>query len=93
MNRNKLDFKFDKSKPPTPLEQMVVVNHRSKFRELMPSKLATFMLSNKSKLKDYHVDTFKIDVLTGQKYIYTKPLLPEIDVKLVRQVMKEYASK
>jgi len=93
MNKNKLDFKFDKSKPPTSLEQMVVVNHRSKFRELMPSKLATYMLSNKSKLKDYHVDTFEIDVLSGQKYIYTKPLLPEIDVKLVRQVMKEYESK
>ena len=69
---------------------MVVVNHRSKFRDLMPANLANFMLSNKSKLKDYHIDTFEIDVLSGQKYIYTKPILPEIDVKLIRQVMKDY---
>ena len=90
MNRHKLDFKFELSKPPTALEQMVVVNHRSKFRDLMPTNLANFMLSNKSKLKDYHIDTFEIDVLSGQKYIYTKPILPEIDVKLIRQIMKDY---
>lgn len=90
MNRHKLDFKFEKSKAPTALEQMVVVNHRTRFRDLMPSKLANYMLSNKSKLKDYHVDTFEIDVVSGQKFIYTKPILPEIDVKLVRQIMKEY---
>ena len=41
---------------------------------------------NKSKLKDYHVDTFEIDVVSGQKFIYTKPILPEIDVKLKKEI-------
>ena len=40
-------------------------------------------------LKEYYPETFELDILAGEKFIYSEPLLPDIDVAKVMALTAE----
>ena len=79
-----LDFHFDIGKPLRPIELQMMVMPPS--GEVLPQRLASLLKSEE--LKDYFPEHFTLDVLRGEKFIYSDPILPELSVE-DREVIKE----
>ena len=64
----------DDSVPYSPLELQMMVFPPS--NKILPKKFSDLMKSDQ--LSAYYPDTFELDVLQGEKFIYSEPLLPDI---------------
>ena len=85
---NKL-IEFDKGKPFTPLQQqMLILPPQNK---ILPKQYRELMLTEP--LKPFYPESFDLDFLIGGKYIYSEPILPDIDAKLVIKETDKVRSK
>lgn len=82
----------NKSKPFTPYEQLMMVLPPTK-ADLLPASYAKLIVSPSSPIIEYYPTDFKLDILAGEKYIYSEPLLPEIDISRVLKAIKPLHSK
>jgi len=81
-----LDVNLDKSTPYTPLQQLfMILPPQSK--SYLPKKYGDLMVNECSPLIQYFPTDFELDVLAGEKFIYSEPILPELnDVKILREL-------
>ncbi len=83
----KIDFKFRKGVPYKPMEQLMLILPQDA-GYLLPSEYASLM--NNEQLAHFYPEEFELDVLAGMKHIYSEPILPQVDSKLVKRLMKSY---
>tara|TARA_B100000780_G_scaffold276552_1_gene245353 strand:+ start:9666 stop:11441 length:1776 start_codon:yes stop_codon:yes gene_type:complete len=86
---NALNVSFDKGTPYKPLEQlyMVVPPQASK---LLPKTYKDLITNIDSPLIQYSPCDFKLDVVMGQKFIYSEPILPGLDDKKIISELKQH---
>lgn len=89
---NRLSKTFKKNKPFTPFEQLMLVLPPTK-ASLLPKSYGTLMTSTSSPIIEYYPTDFKLDILAGEKYIYSEPLLPEINTEHVLKVIRPKRAK
>ena len=77
-----LEIKLDRGTPYSPLQQLFMILPPQS-ADLLPKKYGKLMNDITSPLIQYFPIDFKLDVMLGQKQIYSEPLLPEIDEKEV----------
>jgi len=82
----------NKSKPFTPYEQLMMVLPPTK-ANLLPASYSKLITLSSSPIIEYYPTDFKLDILAGEKYIYSEPLLPEIDISRVLKAIKPLHSK
>ena len=80
-----LEITLDRSEPYTPLQQLFMILP-PQYANLLPKGYEKLMTDISSPLLQYFPIDFKLDVMLGQKFIYSEPLLPEIDDE---EVLKE----
>lgn len=78
-------FKFTLGKPYTPLHQLMLVLPRES-KEILPKPYQKLF---DGKLSKYYPSDYELDILTGLKWIYTEPILPEINEQEVYDEMKK----
>ena len=61
--------------------------------DLLPASYVKLIVSPSSPIIEYYPTDFKLDILAGEKYIYSEPLLPEIDIDRVLKAIKPLHSK
>ncbi len=83
-----LDINLDKSTPYTPLQQLfMILPPQSK--SYLPKKYGELMTNVDSPLIQYFPIDFELDVLAGEKFIYSEPILPELnDTKILNELVK-----
>lgn len=79
-----LNYQFEKNEPFTPLEQLLLILPQDSFF-LVPRKLSDAVKN--SKLLDFYPTKFRMNILHGHKFIYTDPILPEINTDLIKQIV------
>ena len=78
-------FKFDKDMPFKPFDQLMMVLPPQ--NDILPKSYRKLMKDEI--LKEYYPETFELDILAGEKFIYSEPLLPDIDVAKVMALTAE----
>jgi len=81
LKRNKDTFKniiFNLGQPFKPFEQLMMILPPSS-SSLLPKPLSKFMNESDSEIIDMFPTGFELDVVIGSKYIYSEPVLPDID--------------
>ena len=80
------DIKFELGKPLYPIEQLLcVLPKQSDY--LIPKEYRWLMNSNKSPLIHLYPDDFEIDLLYKTKYWQGIPLLPDLELELVKKTI------
>jgi len=74
---------FPKDNPYTPFEQLMMILPKS-YLFLLPKVLNSDM----EFINKMYQTSYDIDVLRGQKFIYSEPILPEIDSDLIKNYIK-----
>lgn len=82
-------FTFTEGTPITPLEQLLVIlPTQSKF--LLPNNFAKLVSNPKSSLIHLYPIDIKVDFLYKNKFYEGIPLLPQLEIDLVRYIFKKY---
>jgi 5'-3' exonuclease len=81
----KLDFKFVLGKPFTQFEQLLLVLPKISFG-LLPKPLRKLPMGLE---QDSFPTQFDLDVLLGEKYIYSEPILPDVNPSRIRQFVSD----
>jgi 5'-3' exonuclease len=89
---NDLNFKFDIGNPYNPIEQLAMILPPQGI-SILPKPLRTLITNVNSPLIPYYPIDFKIDKVSGEKYIYSYPMLPPFVDEIVRPVIQEKFSK
>lgn len=88
-----LDITIDKMTPYTQLQQLFMIIP-PQLKSLLPTKYGKLIDNIDSGLVQYFPITFELDVVMGDKFIYSEPLLPEInDEKVIEELNKIKLSK
>lgn len=72
--------KFEKGGPVSPFEQLMLVTHPSR-TGILPDQY--LMAMRNEDIRAYFPEEYNLNVLAGTKFIYSEPILPEIDVNAV----------
>jgi 5'-3' exonuclease len=92
-NKNVISkIKFEKSEPFTPFEQLLMVLPKE-LGNLLPKVLDKEMNNPKSLIGQYYPNEYTLEILKGEKFIYTTVHLKKIDEKKIREVVKNNESK
>lgn len=83
-NNNTLNFEFNLGKPFSPFEQLLLVLPTISFG-LLPKPLRQLPIKLET---ESYPRKFELDILLGGKYIYSEPILPEIDPETIRKFVK-----
>jgi 5'-3' exonuclease len=83
------DIKFTEGKPLTPFEQLLTILP-PKANYLLPDSLVKLMINPKSSLAHLYPISFQLDYLNKNKYWKCTPILPELEIKLIKHAFKKY---
>lgn len=86
MNPDMLSHVYEKGEPCSPFEQLMIVTPKQ-CCGLLPFSYMAFMSECEDEFEEYFPTQFKLDVVKGQKNIYSEPLLPDVNIELVRKIM------
>ena len=83
LEKNLLTLKvvWEPSVPCTPFEQLMYILPKQSFK-LLPKVL------NDGDLEEYYPKNFILDIVSGQKFIYSEPILPEIPLEVIQKKIK-----
>lgn len=82
------DKKFKLGKPIKPLEQLLcVLPPQSKY--LIPQSCNWLMTNNNSPILHLYPSDYELDMLYKKKYYQCIPILPDLDIKLIKDSMKD----
>lgn len=86
------NIKFDLGRALYPYEQLLcVLPKESNF--LLPKQLRKLMLNVNSSLAHLYPSKYKIDLINKKKYWMGIPELPQLEINLIKKVVKKYYSK
>ena len=71
------EIKFKKGKPYTPFQQLLMILP-PQMNNLLPKSYQYLLTDITSPIIDYYPTKFKLDVVQGEKHIYSEPILPII---------------
>lgn len=71
-----LSITWEESSPCTPFEQLMYILPKQSFK-LLPKVL-------NDGLDEYYPKNFILDIVQGQKFIYSEPILPEIPIEVIK---------
>ena len=83
---------FIEGNPMTPFEQLLTVLPRQS-SYLLPVPLRKIMLNNIGSASYLYPLTFELDMIGRKKYWMVQPILPEMDIELIRHMFKKYSNK
>ena len=88
-----VDFKtivFKLSEPMTPFEQLLTVLPRQS-AYLLPQVLQKIMLNVNSSAAHLYPTRFELDMIGKKKYWMVQPILPDMEINLIRAIFKKYS--
>ena len=90
IDMNKIHFNL--GKPYTPFQQLMLILP-PQMNELLPTVLRPIMIDDKLLCTQFYPISFRIDVASGIKTMYSEAILPEIDEELLIKTVKKYEKK
>jgi hypothetical protein len=81
-----LNFKFSLDTPYTPIEQLVMIQP-PQTADIIPRATRQLMTSAKSPIIQFFPIDFELDILAGEKFIYSEPILPDMVDEMVKPVV------
>lgn len=93
MVRYKKDFteiQFKLGEPMTPFEQLLTVLPRQS-AYLLPQSLQKIMLNKKGSANHLYPTRFELDMIGKKKYWMVSPILPPLEIKLIRGMFNKYS--
>jgi 5'-3' exonuclease len=81
-NLGKIIIEWGNTTSYTPFEQLMLILPRQSFK-LLPKVLAV-----EDDLEQFYPKSFILDIVHGQKFIYSEPILPEIPIEKIRAKIK-----
>lgn len=92
-NKNVISkIKFEKSEPFTPFEQLLMVLPKE-LGHLLPKQLNKDMNDKKSLIGEFYPDEYELEILKGEKFIYTTVHLEKINEEKIREEVRKNESK
>lgn len=82
-HRINLKITWEPSNPCSPFEQLAYILPKQSFK-LLPCGINTELM----KLKEYYPDNFILNIVQGTKFIYSDPILPNIPMHLINEIVK-----
>ena len=89
INNDNLYFVFEKDKPIDPLKQLMLILPQ-KSSNIMPKVLRDQLNKNEF---NFYQDKFSLEVLSGHKYIYSDPILPDFKHEIVKEIYDKNINK
>ena len=83
-----LDFTFDIGEPYTPIEQLALMLPPQAI-SMLPKPLRLLINKPNSPLAPYYPIDFKLDKVVGEKFEYSKPLIPPYNDEIVLPIIRE----
>ena len=71
---------------PSPLEQLIYVTPPTGI-SILPIVIQLSLECDENPIHEYHVTDFTLEPITGQKMIYSNPILPKVDLNVIKQVL------
>ena len=93
MDKYKINFKeirFTLGYPMTPFEQLLTVLPRQS-SYLLPRVLQKIMLNVNSSAAHLYPSSFELDMIGKKKYWMVQPILPDMEIDLIRAIFKKYS--
>jgi 5'-3' exonuclease len=87
-----LAFSFDLGKPYTPLEQLAMIIPPQSSSAL-PRTMRNLLNSSNSPLIPFYPTNFELDILAGEKFIYSEPILPPIIDEIALPIIRSTFEK
>ena len=90
--KHKYNFKeinFTLGEPMTPFEQLLTVLPKQS-AYLLPECLRKIMLNNNSSIAHLYPCRFELDMVGKKKYWMVQPILPEMEINMIRQMFIKY---
>jgi 5'-3' exonuclease len=92
-NKNVISkIKFEKTEPFTPFEQLLMVLPKE-LGHLLPKVLDKDMNNSKSLIGQFYEDIYELEILKGEKFIYTTVHLKKIDEEKIREEVRKNENK
>lgn len=88
LSKNNYDDEFKEEKPYLPLQQLMFVLPPTD-KKILPKKYLNLMINDDSPIIEFYPDDFELDYLDGLKYIYSEPVLPDLDTDLIIDSIKK----
>jgi len=89
-NFSKINFIL--GEPLTPFEQLLTVLPK-KSAYLLPQCLQKIMLNCNSSISHLYPSDFELDMIGKKKYWMVEPILPDMEINLIRQMFQKYSLK
>ncbi len=90
---NKFDFnkvKFNINKPLTSFEQLLIVLPKQS-AYLLPKELRKIMTNINGSASHLYPDKFELDLIGKKKYWMAIPLLPNLEINLIKKIFEKYS--
>jgi 5'-3' exonuclease len=85
---NTIEFKL--GEPMTPFEQLLTVLPRQS-SYLLPEPLQKIMLNKNGSASHLYPNKFELDLIGKKKYWMVQPILPPLEINLIRAIFKKYS--
>lgn len=82
--------KFKLSSPLTPYEQLLTVLPKES-NYLLPIQLRKIMLNQNSSIAHLYPSSFELDLIGKKKYWMAHPILPMLEINLIRKMYEKYS--
>jgi len=95
MNSNKIDINninFQTSIPMSPFEQLLTVLPKQS-SYLLPKELRKIMLNINSSVAHLYPTKFELDMIGKSKYWMAHPILPNMEINLIKKIFEKYSHK
>ena len=83
-------IKFKLGEPMSPFEQLLTVLPRQS-AYLLPKPLQKIMLNNKGSATHLYPIKFELDLIGKKKYWMVQPILPPLEINLIRAIFQKYS--
>ena len=90
LDESMFEIDFQVGEPLPPLAQLLIVTPPQNIG-LLPFSHMAFFNANPEVFAEYFPKTFELDVVKGQKNIYSEPILPPINLEVVNKILYSVA--
>jgi len=89
VNNKYINFKFKKQKPIDPIKQLMIILPK-KSANLLPNVISSELCKEEL---NFYEDKFDLEVMHGQKYIYSEPILSDFKHDIVENIFDSNKKK
>ena len=89
MNNKYIHFKFKEQQPIEPIKQLMLILPK-KSANLLPNVIREELCKEEL---NFYEDKFNLEVMHGQKYIYSEPILPDFKHETIENIFNKNKKK